>query len=409
MKKLIASILALILVLSLCACDNDDSAQTAEDTNIGTTTQTQGGNDPTTEPSEPSEPTAEEWDILETYCQCVCFLEDPYGHGAEASIYVSETNENLRGIKAFQYACKKLMEMDLSVVEKYKDTPYMDELENLGSLEITRDYKKVLARISTVEDVLLTQAGTAKDRLDNSFDIQCGRWEYDKNGNVCNAYQGDTLSKILHMDALDPVFLLDYADHYTPEYIYGADGRLEKTRMISKYGTADYVITPAYDATGMKVKDVEMDNYGGQREIRYTYDNEGRLVNANWAVTEYLSYSITYTYDGNGNVTDVDIWEYAFRYRRYHANYVYDAKGNLVSGVYTWHEYHNEGEYIDKERVDKYTFTTDERGRVTAVDIVYSDKMRVSGSKPVVFEASPYVSASLVCTYGTYYVYIPAE
>ena len=422
MKKLIASILALTLATGLCACDND-KPETDETTATSGNTQLeipQGDNfrdtfddieivipNEDSDDTMPSAPTEEENRTLVNYSVYVRNIEDYYaGNGCE--LECEETGKELRGAEAASYACKKLLEMDLAVVEKYKDTPYIKEYESYGLTESALDYKQVLARITTIENVLLKETGTGKDKLGNTYPICYGLWEYDKNGNVIQPFTGNDLISIMNMDTLDAAFLRNLK-YERAEYIYDANGRVEATRLIDEYGSIAYIISHTYDANGNKIQDTIACQYSIEDDqIFYTYDSSNRLSQVKWIIDDYRNYTINYTYDHNSNVTDIEILKYEFHNTRYHSQYVYDDNGQLVSGVFTYHDFDYKNR-LNKERKDVYTFTSDDQGRIATVDISYGHTMRVSGSTPVIFEAVTTISASCQFIYGNYYVYTPAE
>ena len=406
MKKLLAAILALIMVFSLCACEKDDSAKPNQDP---TTAPSESANpskpadpsDPSEpgEPSVPSEPTDEEWTVLEAYFDAVFDLEGP------------RSEDTLNNSDAVEALYKKLLTLDMSVIEKYRATEYVDEVGGrigASNLTVNWDYASVLAGFTMLEDVLVKETITRIDNLSNEDTCTRPYCKYDTEGNLVEGGHDELVYTLYALDPLDPGQRYKL-EQYVPEYVYDDTGRVSQIKYRQNEQVV-YLVTATYDEAGNKVQDTIKSNTA-EEKILYEYDSNNRVISVRWSDWYNWgshSFELDYTYDDNGNVASIFSTLYSYGYlftNPYEGDmveYVYDTNGKVISATHTWYDYS-----LNLERQDQYAFTYDDQGRIHTMSVNYGDTYWTIGN--TIRKSPEYPICNVEYIYGTYYIYTPVE
>lgn len=420
MKKLICMLLALIMVMSLCACGTNNNGQTSGSVNAtGDNGTTQKPKDEIQEPTEPAEPTSEEKAVLSNYVNTVAWL-----NGAAAKLKAAPFSDP-DDIQRFR---TDLLELDLDTVRQWAQTEWAEkayeQCYNPEDFSFPADFDcdAVLARFVKVEDVKLSYTKTATDSLGNvSGPKEDAAWHYFANGNVRHVDSEFNACRfaIESEGTLDPVY--NYVNYTENLWEYDADGRLTKISYYQTYqGSSKVGVVRLFanDAEGKLATQTAKTN-SGERVYNYGYDAQGHLAKVETVFQDGMytcTYEVLYTYDAKGDLTKEEMTVYradkqkTFISVRYTMEYVYDASGKLVSGVYTeqnWGYNIGQGNFLEIQRVDQYTFELDAQGRVVKEIVAPGDYMWAQRNE--VQLPAQYAQIVYETVYGDYYVYTPAE
>ena len=121
------------------------------------------------------------------------------------------------------------------------------------------------------------------------------------------------------------------ADNTVSErWIYAYEGNKQIVRVTPKSGDP-YTIEKLFDDAERLLSEVQFDSKGSpQREITYSYDKNGRIVNQTESYAGQKRYELKYRFDANGQLVQViqtapDGNEFV------NNDYSYDSEGNLVT------------------------------------------------------------------------------
>lgn len=409
MKKLICMVLALMMVISLCACGQNNDAVNEFDTHDNNDTIQKEENEPQ-ETTVPAVPTEEEKEVLETYVRTVNSL----------NYEAAKLKENpYSSLDAIQEKRTELLTLDLDTVSKWVGTDWAqwayDEsgAPKYFSFPADFDCEAVMGRFAKVENVKLSRSKTAIDSLGNvSGPKEDAQWHYFTNGTVRqfeNEFHTYPMA-IEWINAKDSSYDYDAKDGQVREY--DADGRLAK---ISYYSGSNVsaVRLFEYDAQGKLTTQTAKTN-SSERVYQYSYDVQGRLEMIECVfIVGYAPCTCRalYTYDASGNLAKEEITKYytgvseADIVSRYIMEYAYDASGTLVSGTFTDQEW-VVGK-VNLQTVDQYTYEQDAQGRVVKETVTLGDQM--NAQKNTVYRSAQYAQIVYETVYGDYYVYTPAE
>lgn len=349
MKKLIALILALTVVLSLCACGSeteyDDMVGGGKKHSKNDVEDAPGGadvNDPTgttpeetipeattpeaTTPEVLAEPTEQEWEELRAWSEMLYKLTD-------IKYYFSSVQE----------AYEMLPEFYTDAVVKYAGTEYMEHNYTL---------EQVQSKFYVVEDVLLYIEYEKYDTLGNCFEGGVTYFpDYDREGNNLPEeynYQYRDFMKSKLQKAGVPVM---YTEIVTGEMaltkIYNEQGELTALEHHMIDGDIRLRMTPVYDANGRLASYNVLWDTGLEQEVVYIYDDAGQIIAVEKRQDGELKHQYTYTYDEAGRLS-------SFRYDDYNFwTYTYDDNGNPAVTTYYAASY-----------TETYICECDEQGRV---------------------------------------------
>lgn len=324
MKKVLAMILVLASVLSLCACGNDDYyvEEEAEEEVTPTTEATQ----PQIEPAPPAveAPTAEEDAQLMEYAEALCRLMD-YRNGVSNSLTWEVNGESCH--YSASYPDSRVMEtlfqlvMNAAAVDKYAGTEYAADYPILNW-----NRTEVLGWFGQISNVLLYTQRTDMDALGNANDPYLYTvWGYDPDGAQISPERGEGhLIEIgLPLVDTDPSYTYNICREVREET--GSLVALEYYDLQDSSKAVQVRMTPNYDENGRLIRLDAMRASGQTYQIFYTYDDAGNLTRQH---TEGLfsNHSITYTYDAAGRITAMNQDDEWFR------SYTYDeTTGRLTS------------------------------------------------------------------------------
>lgn len=400
MKKFWTLILALSIVLSLCACGNSTPVEEPFNGSFLTTvipsddmpTPTQTDN------TEPAEPTEEERQILTDYCRFEYLLRYSHGTMTDQNVYSNEKEEWIPSTEAVDYVCKKMLEMDMSVVKKFWDTEVMEEIDEYDA-ENTMDCDSVLARIKSVEGLIYSET-TDEDKLGNSI-TGVDYVMYDANG-VPEERDQLIIWELLEAKPFDLAYRYDMK-HLTEECEYDGD-RITKIKYVAD-GEVVYLVTPTYDANGLRIQDFEV-GLEEETQTLYTYDQQNRVVRVCWVHDNY-EYALDFTYDDQGRYAGVTHTYYGLHDHRggdfndIHiqktVTYTYGENGNVIAAEYVLTN------MVENIKIDTYTMEYDEQGRLHLTTIAYGHLYdTITGS--IREEANPVIRV-VENIYGTCYYY----
>lgn len=455
MKKLIAIALVLAMALSLCACgkterypdladmldagdyegavmyiyDLYEQAQAGgEGEGEGGEGEGEGEGGGDVVHTEPPRPTEEEWTVLNSYSNIVYSLtsyvnsEDHY-----ISYWDDEADTSYSGSAALAHYYEKLQALDTAVIDKWKDTEYCgtDYFSGYNSEGVNWDYASVLAGFSKLDNVLLKEVHTTLDNMENvSTSYSQPTWYYNEDGSVREIYNED--------DAFSLTETNPWGLYGTKDCTYDDSGKVTKIKYMSG-DTTNYIVDLTYDSNGNVINEHIKQN-SGEVDITYAYDSQNRLVKIEhpYSIDSTTLITYTYTYDDNGNMVKceksqhyTDTWYNTGKDLVEYKNiweYTYDANGALVSGFYKWQDWDYNSDwhwetdtytletYVYREKVDQYTFTSDDQGRPLTMVTTYGDTVYCHGDNAgQVYGEPSYVSMTVEFVYGDYYFYSIAE
>ena len=425
MKKLICMILALIMVMGLCACgegatDNGRNNSTVSaDSTTGNNSTTQQPEGETQETTVPPEPTSEEKSVLENYVNTVAWLNSAAAELKAAPYFNGDNIQKYR---------TELLELDLNTVSKWAETEWAEwayeKCYNPEDFSFPADFdcNAVLARFVKVEDVKLRYTETTTDSLGNvSGPREETDWHYFANGTLRHVGHEFSADRLAIESVNMTTSFFNYHTYSANLREYDADGRLTKISYYDTYqGNSKVALVRlfAYDAAGKLTTQTAKSN-NGELVYNYNYDDQGRLAKVETVFDAGLytkTYEVLYTYDANGNLTKGELTIYnarsevSFIAERHTMEYVYDASGKLVSGTYTdqdWGYNIAQGNFLNIQKVDQYTFELDAQGRVVKEIVIPGASMWAQRNEEQL--PAPYAQIVYETVYGDYYVYMPAE
>lgn len=274
MKKLLALLLALMMVFSLCACsgseepadDDDEKEATEEKKEEDTEKEDDTGKKDSETPQTPAGTGAEMVDV---------WVIEGINHASENAVeFVYDKEYNLKTVKA------------QTTDEEGDDPVYMEmylEFNNAGKI-----MTEVLYGYLPAEDY---RGGTVGEQ-----------YAYDKFGNQIETdarYTYDDKGRIITKEYSDVTYW------YTISYTYDEAGKLVSEEKIDDYGS--YITTYTYDTKGNLIKEESTSG-----TITYTYDTEGKKLTYQSSFGDG-SWKETYEYDANGELVKMNIVaEYMF-------------------------------------------------------------------------------------------------
>lgn len=397
MKKLLCMILALIMVLSLCACgqetpNTNDSANNQTNQNGENNT---NGNDATGEPSEEIQKMMNKYDVFATKLK-------NYANGEEIFCYISD-DEELVGGEALTYIYKQLTEME------ELDAWYGSEWMPKDDPDTEWDRQKLLAGFSVQKDLLLKLSCVITTQTEDTKTFNNAYvWDYNPDGTIAKVSFVDMLYKTLYPFWLDiPAHVLyeqnrsgkDYYESICSiSFVYDENGQLTK---IKRHATTENqtrdLINLELDADGKLISANSVDGDGSKKNYTFTYDAQDMLTRAESDQKWSLSYQ--YTYNENGQLLQADGDGNGENVLSKSYKYTYDADGKLTKV-----EYDNSISWVSSNygKVE-VTFTYDDQGRPATV--TYSE-----GYFPLKHgQTLDFSKVEFQYVYGDYCTYAPAQ
>lgn len=417
MKKLLCIILALIMVMSLCACGQEKPNNDNNMNNQGDVGNNQG-NTENDGYDYSVEPPAEIWEKID---RCDKIAVELKNYAETGTIYY--TSESTVIATESGHAALQLYYEELQELVAIDDWYHCEWSNGINFAEEHTSPQQMLDGFSKVENVLMNLdcniIGYTGDvePYQNAF-----AFSYNANGSIARV---DWSNKLI--DEFKPCDPVQYAfnsiatgDWYGAEYVCDEKGILTQVK-ISGYvdNDGDYyhngeikthtVIALEYDASG-KLLGAEAVRYDGEKyEFEFTYDSQSRVSEIRRNYTSVSNSVITQlfccTYDNAGKLVSLEHTEYRTRedgtvsdmgkYNIATISYTYDATGNLAATNYKNTFSSSESEHYARE----FSFTYDEQGRIlTAVQ-----------GEGKLDSSTEYAKAEFKYTYGNCYTYAPVE
>ncbi len=350
MKRIIATILALVMGASLVACGSASSTESKyedvisllEDKNYDGAINLieQMKNSPETD--EKGEENGERLDVntMEIVYNTVTQYLDNMD-----SLYINTTNYEI-----FDHITNSSKSFE---TKKEYFAYFKDCLEKLGDYKESKDYLK---RIYSVENVLLYTKTTYVDAFGAEQNQSTRSYAYAKDSKLSAASSDSGMHPYLTTGS--------YGRH---TYIYGEAGNLQKLEFKSgNSNSLSAVFEYTYENGNVKTASYKNSN-GDGRTIEYEYDSEGKAVKIKGAYCNYGSGDVdvifeynsggqlvreycvsdngyrtmyTYEYDGDGNLTykektvqDIDTRSGSRKYPAYYTGwkYTYDKEGRIAT------------------------------------------------------------------------------
>lgn len=389
MKKLLCMILALVMVLSLCAC-----GQETPNTNDNANNQTnQNGENNTNGNGATGEPSEEIQKMMNKYDVFAAKLKN-YANGEEIFCYISD-DEELVGGEALTYIYKQLSDME------ELDAWYGSEWMPKDDPDTEWNRQKLLAGFSVQKNVLLKQSCVITTPTEDIKTFNNAYvWEYNPDGTVAKVSFVDMLYTNLYPFWLDiPAHMLykqnlsgkDYFESMSSlTFTYDENGNMVK---IKRHGTTEEktrdLINLERDASGKLVGANSVDGDGNKKNYTFTYDAQELMI-----CTESTDVwkTMTYTYNEKGQLLLAEGGNLSYKY-------TYDADGKLIKVVYrsriSW-----VGNGLGDVEVN---FTYDDQGRPATVS--YSE-----GYFPLNHgHTLDFSKVEFQYVYGDYCTYVPAK
>lgn len=363
MKRLLAILLCLVMVLLMAACNQEESQP-----------QDEGGNAPSVETPAPvetaapdEEPSDEEREMIYKFRGIVQELDyyTENGHFEKGFVYSCKGHQGCHEYSlswttiatqwALSYCYDQLQSM--SAVDKWAGSQWAQDRE------LTINRQEILAKFTVLEDKFIRTTYRNLDALgqytDDGYPQGNLYLEYDEQGRIikeCSYYPSIYQS------------IARYADQSDALYTYNPDGTIATIDVgpdvLIPGCDAEARLTPVYDANGNIATMTYLDAQGGEGSSEFTYDEQGRLISVHSTIPQYdgrLQEKVwTYTYDASGNLIEEEIKEPNKMPILY--LYAYDADNRLISVT--------EQDYL---REYSTTYTHDDAGRIIACDIEQRD------------------------------------
>lgn len=361
-----------------------------------------GGN----ENGDSGKPTDEERKLLDKYFMIYNYLTKCLDSGL-TYVIEDDNGQNISGQEALQYCYETLPK--LSAIDKWANSDYVNQYSEVESW----DWEALLQNFTVIENVPLSIQCTVKDNLGNISTQSVTEWKYNANG---------TVSEIKGENEAKPIA---HAKHSCVWPEYDAQGRVVKKTAGWSKNDISAIITYTYDAAGNIVTEHVKTNTD-ETEYTYTYEN-GRLAKIFW-LNEYNNrYTIEYSYDASGKL--VKEVKTCLRYISYIAEWAKNSvtimdyaytDGVLTAGTYTEQGWYSNTmmadwqerlyEYVAAERIDQYTYTCDDQGRVLTETVIPGNAVDTYGEGTgEILSKAKYESKTYEHIYGTYYIYTPAQ
>ncbi len=308
MKRIVTAILALTLLLSLCACGKNAGSQTQNGENdLAISGDQQEKPVETLRPYDPAAdvPTAEEAADLEAYEQIARLLAKYEETGKNRYEWVYGTGERdsftLRGGAALAVYYQQLLALESvdkwfalgGFAENY--APFQPQGEEAA---ITIEPRQtVLARFTLLGEQQVIQAQSSKDKETGEFlkERSYHFWEYDA--------QGRLIQK-LNIDMAVPMsYVVPMAGY---EYLISYDENGHVAQRSYEFNSENGIVyIPSkltHDANGNVVQEEVTTPSGIVAKAEFTYDSQGRVAAMVWndISTDNYVYTDTYTYDDQG-------------------------------------------------------------------------------------------------------------
>lgn len=417
MKKLIALVLVAIMILSLCACGNENPEPSQGDT-VDTGNHGDNGQQPTDPPS----PSEEEWAVLRAYRDLINQLIY-YAETGDAYVYDAEGNY-LEDSDALAYIFSQLLSIDTAVIDKWKSTEYcgVNHITDYNGNQVDWDIDSYLSNFVKLNNVLLQQLRSSLDQKGTEKQESAVTYYYNDHGYTQRISGENNAFELMESNPWNM--------SGTKEYTYDDAGRAVQ---IKYYSSTDvrYTVDITYDENGNKVNE-HITQSAGEIDITYEYDDFDRLVKMELPLSfgSNTVVTFTYAYDENGNLTmeEKRYHHYDSTYEaditddKYIREYVYDADGKLISGVNKYQRWSHKAKWVSsgsyykitqtlsKEQVDQLSFTTDDHGNLLTVVITYGILYDTSGNNAGEIKETPeYVSRTYEFVYGDCYFYSPVK
>lgn len=364
MKRLLAILLCLVMVLLMAACNQEESQP-----------QDEGGNAPSVETPAPvetaapdEEPSDEEREMIYQCDRIVQALEfyTENGYFDKSFVYSCDGHQGCHKYTflwcqndyqwVLSYCYDQLQSM--SAVDKWIGSQWAQD----KNLTINR--QDILAKFTVLEDQFVRTTYRNLDALGQYTDDgypQCDVYlEYDEQGRITKE---ESYYPYIHKS------IIHYVDEHRAVYTYNPDGTIAVIEVGGDVFQPELVaearLTPVYDANGNIATMTYLDAQGGEGSSEFTYDEQGRLISVHSTIPKYdgrLQEKVwTFTYDASGNLIEEEIKEPNTMPMLY--LYAYDADNRLISASEhtSW-----SGDYST-------TYTYDEAGRIIACDTEQRD------------------------------------
>ena len=412
MKKLLAILLSMVMLLSLAACGEQEEDDDSERTEKSTTEETKEDiffNDNPEETVEilTGEPTAEEWDAIDKYGM---ILEELNNYIADGYIYIEYADfgvesdvAGINGNEALAFCYDQLTK--LGAMDKWVGSEYMDESWNR---------QETLNAFAIVEDVRISETRSTADYLGNwNTDLVWG-WEYNADGTLLTTNARDWFDRSEHpwkdrsfaaQVIGNPASVLVGA----PFYRYGANGQVERIEYCYSAGDAVNVASELTYTGDLLTGEHIMTADGESYTVTYAY-NDKNQVSEIIADCNGIRYVYTYQYNDRGQVVServlveqedyYDKNTYNF-YCEAVTNYTYDSNGHLSQGVCV----HTQNwDNRKATTTDQWTYVCDAQGRIVTVDMTCGDIILETGEVARAVD-QPFAKAEYA--YGDFYNYNP--
>ena len=428
MKKLLAVLLCIVMMLSLVACGGDEDRDETPD-NVGNNAQIGDNNNENTEESTeettlPAEPTQEEREQLEEYVVTVGKLNEASSRGN----YVD-----------YQELYPKLLELES--VDAWVGTDYAtwaynaaeDDWSCVDYFDVEKDWGRqaVLARFDIVKDAYLGHTVTTEDNLGNTNATEHAYTRsYWSDGNVrdwkqyrsTNNFVKDLTNsweEIAQSDINSTCFDVFRVFKILGDREYDEAGRVVKITDESA-GTINALYEVIYNADGTINKIVKKTNKD-QEEYGFNYENNGKFVTVTFTKEGNLGsykFVIEYTYNDADKLIKEEMKHLSIGYKETWdqaeltefgvMEYVYDADGKLATGTYTYQD--NLGDNPYSRVTNQYAFETDAEGRVTKVVETLGDKETWNTlGEYIGTTKADNAKITYDLHYGDFYIYTPVE
>lgn len=351
MKKMICMLLAVMIMLGLCACGEKETSDKREKKENREETLSFFEENMAEEEMQNNngEPTEEQMDLLLEYNMLVYDLHT-YDYSEEDLAQRYEL----------------LLQMD--EVDQFLGTEYITEAyfsqRGYNYYEMDEAFwnrQFLLEQFVVLENIKLDVTKSSEDFLGNTSDWgKICRWYYNGDGTIRSIYGEDQLQRVIAA----PFYRNDESS-----YQYNSDGTVKEI-VYSSYNTINQRHTFSYE-NGM-ISRREVINGNEFTEVLYRYNEEGKLVWMEWK-EDYWRYSMEFTYQGDQLIREEKIRYFDDQYKDdcWVMEHVYNDSGLLVGSTYREQDWYaigynyNNGVYLHKETANTLSYVYDSNGRMT--------------------------------------------
>lgn len=428
MKKVICGILAAVMAMSMCACDNDrdddredrkdrEKEETRIEKEIWEEEYQENEMDmipsyeeeeyiPMTEPVDQA-PDTETLQRIYNYFYMVGDLK----YDEERDTIVSNVKEKYEQMLAMR-DLQPWLETEYATAEYLVSMNYRMDMPFDETTD--RDWQYIVDNFFVVPDGAYTYSCTTTDNLgnvntaNNDNYATFNHYQYYPNGQYYSINQ-NFLMGVEYL--LDEGFFSNLSGN---RWTYDEEGRPSKIYYYGYDGKISNICTYHYNEQGQLTERSYQTNQITKTKT-HEYNELGQLVKMTWDKPNGYNETteINYQYDENGNL----VW--MAKYHRLQNNCIsagyvytfrYDANGNIIGGTYEEQDWFYPNNYIKGRKTDTFTLVRNEQNQIVQVTVIPGDREALDAQGNVTGTVVTATASTVYdITYEDYYGYCSTD